>query len=1283
MPPLARLCALLACALAASSSLPSQATACSCAFRLSRQLSPADGAEGLPLDARIFVFLKGPFLPEVIEGSAGEYRLRDAEGRAVPLRTQRLLNRLALVPTGDLRPDSRYVLEQRFVRLPEGELPRELTRWQTGGEARLWKDRARGLLSDEGRHHLLLHRLRSPEAQAVRSEPSWLPVARFRTGSARETGEPRAPRGMLAEYGYRYGGGDCGPGTSIGVEFSPAGPARVFELHQRGRGPVATFALSGARRLCRPGEKPAYPDGCGWEPKKRIQGLERFAVFAGDQHCFAPKVHFRRDGRYALQLVSVSASGRQSPIDAQGWIEATLRAERRRPPPAEAARPEQPAPGPRTHAMLVHGARLWVASSEGLFERDLRSGRVLRQYTSRDGLPDDVVLSVAGRGGRLWALSLSGPAYLHAGRFAPVQARKPDPPGSEPERQWRAVLGFDRRVFNATSALPASPRAWRELLEGAERLFCAVDADGILWLGRAGFPGVLMRCDTGGCTRLPAWDTGGPSGRWLGLLRAGPEGDIWARSQDFWILDRPRGSEPVPDRALPRGPSGCFVSPVEGVLQRSRGRFRQRRVPGLGQHEQILDMQPISRDRAWVLAADRASEKGARVLLADLAGGRVTVERTLPASPQAYPPPAPGAFQWAAAAEQVWVKIGDRLWRASAEGVRELSGGQLPPVVSVTAMSPGKAGALWLASDRGLYELRGGEVKRRLGWEARPLDREADLRIELRIPEPFPGRVRLLRRGALAALGWELARDAEGKQMESGAGRLPEAELVRFLEEIERQGAFRLPSPPFYFQNQGLFFRLDLELGARRHDFRIFALGDGEPPAYARIVQGLLALREKVSPLGARDAARRLLEEAPAEGKAPAGARPRAEPQEKAEPAKPAEQELVTAVALPAKPPPETARLDLRAAPPPRCDESRIVDVPRHDWLFAAPHIGIGMRILATESTVYFSAHRFVYALDARTGQVRWRHDLYDAHTEGPPALVGDVLLVGANGHTALVALDAGSGERLWSLPHPPRKPEMIQFSSFLPTIAAGAGGRAWSLRFDGIRILDVRSGKPLVELPGRYSSRHYLVTRQGTLLAVHHGKVQGLVEFDAGGRVLRHLDLGQDEIREPGLAWSGLLPSGPRVVIATESYPEGETFIQVISKSARSRILVGTGRWAGSLAVTEDGTLLLSGRGRNMEAQLLALELVSGPSRSPARVLWQRSEKLGGPVAASGKRLYLHTDNRIHELDPRTGCTLRRYGDGGYEPYALSYAQPVQAAGERLFTVTQNGKVVAFSLGK
>ncbi|MCA9527415.1 MAG: hypothetical protein KC549_14090, partial [Myxococcales bacterium] len=193
------------------------ALACSCIEAIpSREVVPRDGATGFPVDGRVRIFLSA-FPPALRARLADEYRLRGPEG-LVPLQATVVATRLDLAAT--LKPRTTYTLEQVFAYDAHGQR-----------------------LSDSERFATLRGR---PAAQRL-----WYAVSRFTTGDARAVAPPAQPTVERVNVGYRHGGGDCGPGTSLYARFQvpAAGPFDVLELEVDGHGVVATAPAAGLTDL--------------------------------------------------------------------------------------------------------------------------------------------------------------------------------------------------------------------------------------------------------------------------------------------------------------------------------------------------------------------------------------------------------------------------------------------------------------------------------------------------------------------------------------------------------------------------------------------------------------------------------------------------------------------------------------------------------------------------------------------------------------------------------------------------------------------------------------------------------------------------------------------------------------------------------------------------------------------------------------------------------------------------------------------------------------------------
>ncbi len=171
------------------------------------------------------------------------------------------------------------------------------------------------------------------------------------------------------------------------------------------------------------------------------------------------------------------------------------------------------------------------------------------------------------------------------------------------------------------------------------------------------------------------------------------------------------------------------------------------------------------------------------------------------------------------------------------------------------------------------------------------------------------------------------------------------------------------------------------------------------------------------------------------------------------------------------------------------------------DTLDATPVFGGGMVFLQTWS-------REVYALDAESGETRWRFDYSpsraDDHRQASLLLVDDMLLVPAWNGT-LFALNSTSGEKLWS--YSAGQPLRAQPTVDADRIYLASGdGRLSVLSLDGILIWEVQHEAPLLRSP--------LLTQEGLVVISREGKV---INYASDGQVLWRLDL--DELCYYGAA--------------------------------------------------------------------------------------------------------------------------------------------------------------------
>lgn len=194
-----------------------RAKACSCmSASMTRHLVPGDG-ETLSADGTIRIFLTA-FPPSVRNALASEYRLRDAQSRLVPLESTLVGTRLDLKPRAPLQAGATYELQQVFAFADDGSR-----------------------LSDEERA-----RSRDPDMRGV-----WFPVASIQAVASPRR-RPSTSFSVTASRHYARGGGDCGPGSSLGARFElPANISEgdVVELHVQGQGVVDSAPAANTSEL--------------------------------------------------------------------------------------------------------------------------------------------------------------------------------------------------------------------------------------------------------------------------------------------------------------------------------------------------------------------------------------------------------------------------------------------------------------------------------------------------------------------------------------------------------------------------------------------------------------------------------------------------------------------------------------------------------------------------------------------------------------------------------------------------------------------------------------------------------------------------------------------------------------------------------------------------------------------------------------------------------------------------------------------------------------------------
>jgi ligand-binding sensor domain-containing protein/two-component sensor histidine kinase len=147
------------------------------------------------------------------------------------------------------------------------------------------------------------------------------------------------------------------------------------------------------------------------------------------------------------------------------------------------------------YALAEDGGTLWAGTAAGVAR--LRDGRIERTYTTRDGLPSNVVRSLLrDHAGGLWAGTAAGPAMLRNGRFmqppalrdtlqVPIMAMGEDGRG-------QLYFGTSERgiyVFAGGALHELVPRDGPVVRAGA----FYTDRDGFLWIGTIGTGLKLVR----------------------------------------------------------------------------------------------------------------------------------------------------------------------------------------------------------------------------------------------------------------------------------------------------------------------------------------------------------------------------------------------------------------------------------------------------------------------------------------------------------------------------------------------------------------------------------------------------------------------------------------------------------------------------------------------------------------------------------------------------------------------------------------------------------------------
>ena len=243
--------------------LPGGALACSCMRpTIERRVLPADGSAQVPIDAVLRIFATGGLPLSVRAGLHAEYRLVGPDGPVKMAPPTLVRTRIDLRPAAPLAPNTEYRVDQLFAYGTDG-----------------------ARVDDEARLRLAM----SDGWVATRR---WYPVSRFRTGIQQAAAVP-VPAVAKADVHFAMGGGDCGPGTALWVEYTPvADPLAVVELMIEGHGVVSTDlmpAVGAERSLIRVSDMLCTPDKLSLGAKGPFKATVAFVNAAGKRAVGSPQ----------------------------------------------------------------------------------------------------------------------------------------------------------------------------------------------------------------------------------------------------------------------------------------------------------------------------------------------------------------------------------------------------------------------------------------------------------------------------------------------------------------------------------------------------------------------------------------------------------------------------------------------------------------------------------------------------------------------------------------------------------------------------------------------------------------------------------------------------------------------------------------------------------------------------------------------------------------------------------------------------------------------------------
>jgi eukaryotic-like serine/threonine-protein kinase len=326
---------------------------------------------------------------------------------------------------------------------------------------------------------------------------------------------------------------------------------------------------------------------------------------------------------------------------------------------------------------------------------------------------------------------------------------------------------------------------------------------------------------------------------------------------------------------------------------------------------------------------------------------------------------------------------------------------------------------------------------------------------------------------------------------------------------------------------------------------------------------------------------------------------------------------------------------------------SRVMGYEPGMTVWSPPALGV----IDGRATVFVGGHdRLVYALDAATGEVRWRYTTGDG-VFAAPVLWRDgaqLVVLAASNDREVYALEATSGRRLWSTALEAWRPTLGGARLTSPCLGQVAGVDAlfvgqWvhdaslgrSLQRASLVALSAREGKRLwTQSLGDNELTAPLCARVGGAGRLYLGSADGnlhALDMQTGARVWTHLE--HDGIRSPPAFV--VLDDGTALLVTGSRYGEVRA-LEAGSGIERWRFKTGD-RITGSPAVARVG-------GRQLvfvpsyDRTLYALDASTGA------VAWRAAARGGffsSPAVVAGPTptvLALAWDHALHAVDALTG---------------------------------------------